>query len=84
MRGANSIPPLGIESMRDMTGRWVAAALRKVSGCSEKPSPSSGNWKSRQKLASLVGVTGKLVGQRFVFNINILRGMRGWRLVCVK
>ncbi len=66
MRGANSIPPLGIEPMSDLTGRWVVSAHRKVSGFSANPSPSSGNWKSEENLVSLVGLAGKLVRRDFV------------------
>jgi hypothetical protein len=66
MREANSIPYLGIEPASDVIGSRFVSALRKVSAFFANPSPSSGNWKSRENLVSLVRLAGKLVRQDFV------------------
>jgi hypothetical protein len=65
-KGGNSIPVLEIEPASDENGSRVVSALREVSVIFANPSPSSGNWKSRENLASLVRLAGKLVGQDFV------------------
>jgi hypothetical protein len=61
-----SIPFLGIESESDMIVNRVVLMHHEVYVISANSSPSSGNWKSRENLVSLVRLAGKLVRQDFV------------------
>lgn len=57
--------------------RALVELLPLVSGCSAKPPPSSGNWKYKQKLASLAGVMAKLVGHQFHYLYQYIKMCSG-------